>query len=162
MKSLYELNHDFDQVLNMLYDPDIDEQMVFDTLESIEYDIEEKAENCAKIIKILEGESKTIKEEESRLKSRKKAMENRVDWLKTNLEMTMKNTGKTKFKTALFSFNIQKNPQSVEILDEEKAMASKFIKIKKEIDKTAIKEAIQAGEQIDFARIIQTEGVRIR
>ena len=45
----------------MLYDEDIDEQMVLDTLESIEGDIEDKADGYAKIIKELLGDAEKIK-----------------------------------------------------------------------------------------------------
>lgn len=40
---------------------------------------------------------------------RRKGLEDRQKWLKDNLEANMREIGKTKFKTALFSFNIQKN-----------------------------------------------------
>ena len=54
MSNLYQLTNDYETVLNMLYDEDADEQMILDTLEAIEGEIEDKADNYAKIIKELE------------------------------------------------------------------------------------------------------------
>ena len=62
MSNLYELKNNYEEVLNMLYQDDIDEQMVLDTLESIEGDIEDKAENYAKIIRELESKQNVRKE----------------------------------------------------------------------------------------------------
>lgn len=109
MANIYELTGEFLQLLEMLEDEEIDEQVIMDTLESVEYEIEDKADGYAKIIKALETDVEGIKKENDRLTSRKKTYENRIKQLKENLEMCMKVTGKKKFTTDLFSFNIQKN-----------------------------------------------------
>ena len=109
MSNIYELTRNYDEVLNMLYQDDVDEQMVLDTLESIEGDIEDKADNYAKIMKELETKAKARKEEAQRLSESAKVFENRVKALKSNLFNAMKETGKTRFATNLFSFSIAKN-----------------------------------------------------
>lgn len=109
MANIYELTGQFLQLLDMLEDEEVDEQVIMDTLESVEYEIEDKADGYAKIIKALETDVDGIQKENDRLTSRKKTYENRIKWLKQNLEMCMRATGKKKFTTDLFSFNIQKN-----------------------------------------------------
>lgn len=109
MAKLYELTGDFILLMEMLEDEDCDEQMIMDTLEGIEYEIEQKADGYAKIIKSLESDVKGLENETDRLTTRKKTFENRIKWLKQNLEMSMRATGKKKFTTDLFSFGIQKN-----------------------------------------------------
>lgn len=109
MANIYELTNDFLELLNMLEDEEVDEEVIMDTLESIEYEIEDKADGYVKIIKALEADVDGIQKENNRLTSRKKTYENRIKWLKQNLEMCMRVTGKKKFTTDLFSFNIQKN-----------------------------------------------------
>ena len=109
MANIYELTGQFLQLLDMLEDEEVDEQVIMDTLESVEYEIEDKADGYAKIIKALEADVDGIQKENDRLTSRKKTYENRIKWLKQNLEMCMRVTGKKKFTTDLFSFNIQKN-----------------------------------------------------
>lgn len=109
MTSLYELTGQFLQLMNMLEDEECEEQVIIDTLESIDYDIEDKADGYAKIIKTLENNVSGFEKEIKRLTDRKKTYENRIKWLKQNLEFCMRTTGKRKFTTDLFSFNIQKN-----------------------------------------------------
>ena len=109
MANIYELTGQFLQLLDMLEDEEVDEQVIMDTLESVEYEIEDKADGYAKTIKALEADVDGIQKENDRLTSRKKTYENRIKWLKQNLEMCMRATGKKKFTTDLFSFNIQKN-----------------------------------------------------
>ena len=106
---LYELTEQYEALQEMMYDPDIDEQTILDTMEGLWGEIEEKADNYAKIITGMKKDIETLKEEETRLLSRRKRLEERSKWLKDNLEANMRQIGKVKFKTALFSFNIQKN-----------------------------------------------------
>ena len=54
LSNLYQLTNNYETVLNMIYDEDVDEQMILDTLEGIEGEIEDKADGYAKIIKELE------------------------------------------------------------------------------------------------------------
>ena len=116
MPTMYELTADYKTVLEMMYDTDIDPQAITDTLESITAEIEVKAENTAIIINELTAEAAKIKSEEQRLNARRKVYENRVTNLKQGLFDAMKLTGKTKFKTDLFSFNIAKNGGKIPVI----------------------------------------------
>ena len=49
-KKLYEIEQQWEEIFEMLADDEIDEEMIFDTLESIEGEFEDKADNYAKII----------------------------------------------------------------------------------------------------------------
>ena len=103
-----------------MIDEGIDEQMILDTLEAIEGDIEVKAEGYAKLIKTIEAEVAMFKLEESRLAERRKARETKVKTLKNNLQEAMEQVGKPKFDSGTFGFNIQNNPPSVDVEDEGK------------------------------------------
>lgn len=156
--NLYELSTAFQQVQNM----DLDPEVMQDTLDSIEDAIENKAENIAKLIRNLESDVAAYKEEEDRLKTKRQATENKVKWLKTYLEDNMKLTGKTKFKSGMFNFSIQKNPSSVNITDE-KAIPEEFlIQQPPKVDKTSLKEILKRGIEVPGAELKQTEGLRIR
>ena len=116
MPSMYELTADYKTVLDMALDTDIDPQTIADTLESITAEIEVKAENTAIIMKELDAEAAKLKAEEQRLNARRKVYEKRVESLKQGLFDAMKLTGKEKFKTTLFSFNIQKNGGKIPVI----------------------------------------------
>ena len=157
MATLYELTGQFNHVAEMLTDEHIEQEVIIHTLESIDAAIEEKADNYAKLIKNQESDSKGIAEEIKRLQARKQAKDNNIKNMKLSLQNAMNEIGKTKFKTNLFSFNIQKNPISVNIVDES-LIPDEFKKIKIEFDKTAIKKA----ENVPGIELTQSESLRIR
>ena len=162
MANLYELTGDFIQLQQMLYDGDIDEQTFNDTLETVNYVIEEKADNYAKIMKNIDSDIAGIKAEEKRLADKRKSLEGRKKGLKNNLEHSMKVLGKTKFKTQLFSFRIQKNPAKLVIDYEDKIPQEFYIKQEPKLDNSALKEAIKNGLKIEGVGLIQGEGLRIK
>lgn len=156
--NLYELSLSFQEVQNM----DLDPEVMKDTLDSIEDAIENKAENIAKLIRNLESDVSAYKEEEDRLKTKRQATENKVKWLKTYLEDNIKMTGKTKFKSGMFNFSIQKNPASVNITDERIIPEEFLIQQPPKVDKTSLKEILKRGIEVPGAELKQTEGLRIR
>lgn len=107
--NIYELTGAYLHLQDLLEDPDADDQVIMDTLESIEGELEDKADQYARIIRNFEGEAEALKNEEHRLKRKREVLENSVSRLKSRLFESMKLTGKTSFKTELFDFNIQKN-----------------------------------------------------
>lgn len=116
MGTMYELTSDYLEVLELASNPDIDPQAITDTLEAINAEIEIKAENTAKVMKELEGMAAALKAEETRLNARRKSIENNVERIKAGLYEAMKQTGKTKFKTPLFSFAIAKNGGKIPVV----------------------------------------------
>lgn len=174
MAALYELTGEFLQLMDMLEDEECDEQCIMDTLESVEYEIEDKADGYAKIIKSLESNVNGLSKEADRLIARKKTYENRIKWLKQNLEMCMRTTGKRKFTTDLFSFNIQKNGGKRKLVvdvDIEKVPKQYRIKQPDAIDGESIREFLkengyegQDGSlNCEFAHLEpQGESLRIR
>lgn len=152
--NLYQLSGAYLEILNMFQDEETDQEMLVDTLESLDGAIEEKAENYAKIIKSLECNVDAIKKETLRLENRKKALESNIELLKSNLEHAMRVTGKTRFKTELFSFNIAKNggvaPLKIDIPIEE--IPTEYFKERTERDLNSkyIRECLDKG-LIDFA-----------
>lgn len=162
MSNIYQLANNYETVLNMLHNEEIDEQMIFDTLESIDGEIEDKADNYAKIIKELESKQKARKEEAERLTDSAKVFENRVKALKNNLFNVMKETGKTKFATNLFSFNIAKNggKQALTIDGE---VPKEYTKTIIENDTDKIRKALENGENLPFAHLeLRGESLRIK
>lgn len=150
--NIYELTGNYEHLLNMLYDEDVDEKALLDTLESIEGDIEDKADGYAKIIKELEAQSKARKEEAKRLTESAQTLDNRIKMLKSNLFNCMKITGKTKFTTNLFSFNIVKNGGK-QPLTIDGDVPKEYTKTVIENDTSKIRQALENGENLPFAHL---------
>lgn len=155
--SLYELK---DMYLNLM-DLDLEGEELVKALKNIDDEIEVKAENYAGLIKNLEAEAEAYKKEIDRMADRKRALENRVKFLKKNLEETMIDLDKRKFKTNLFSFNIQRNAPGIKILDEDK-IPEEFIEYEKKIKKNDLKKAIKEGLETEAAILVESESLRIR
>lgn len=151
MGTLYEITGDYLRLMQMLEDGDeFDAQVFNDTLEGIEGEFEVKADNYARIIKELLAESEKYAAEIGRMQKRQEVLANNADRLKKHLYNSMKLTGKTKFKTDLFSFGIQKNggKQPMEIIPGAD-VPDEFCK--KEPDNAKIREALESGAELPFA-----------
>ena len=160
MSTLYELTGQYLALMEIAEEADPD--VLKDTLEGIDGEIEDKADNYAKVIKNLEGESKTIEEEIERLGRKKKGIDNSIDSIKKNLERCMIVTGKRKFKTTFFSFGIQKNAPSVNVKDESKVPAQFWKKQDPKLDRTSLKEFLKENGNTEYAELVQGESLRIR
>ena len=164
MATLYELTNDWLMLMEMAEDPDIEEDVFMDTLEGIEGEIEIKADGYAKVIKQLEHDAEACDAEAKRFTEKKKFIENKIDRMKKSLQRVMELTGKTKFKTELFSFNIQNNPASVVVEADIKDIPEKYLKpADPTVDKKLLKEDLKAGVELDgVAHLVQTRGLRIK
>jgi len=159
MATLYELTGQYQQLLEMIQNDEFDEWTLKDTLEGLDGEIEIKADGYAKVIKELEGNVDTLKNEIDRLSRKKSSYENNIKIMKESLENTMKITGKTKFKTDLFSFNIQNNPPRLVI---DKDVPEQFlIPQPPKVDNARIKDVLKQQE-LDFAHLEVGQSLRIR
>lgn len=161
METLYTLTSEYLHLLEMAEDPDTEPEVLADTLEGIDGEIEVKADGYAKVIRQLTADALTLDMEAKRLTERKRAIENNIVRMKDALQVSMVALGKTKFKTALFSFNVQKNPVSV-VIDSDDIPDRYLIPVEPKVDKSAIKKELQGGADLPFAHLEQTQSLRIR
>lgn len=152
---LYELTEQYEEVMNFFYDGETDEQTILDTLESIEGEIEDKADNYARMIKNLSAEAEMVKAEADRLNRRYKSLNARAEWLKGTLKANMEFIGKTKFKTALFSFSVSKNggKQPMTITENLGEIPNKFL-IQQDplVNKEAVRQLL-VEKEVDWAHL---------
>lgn len=129
----------------------------------MDYEFEDKADGYAKVLRSLDGKEEAISSEIKRLTEMKRVVANNKKAIKQNLENAMIDTGKTKFKTTLFSFGIQKNPASVRIKDESLVPEEYRIKQPDKIDKKGLIKALKEGAVFtENIELVQTESLRIR
>lgn len=151
MSTLYEITGDYLRLLEMLEEEEnIDLQAFNDTLEGIEGEFEIKADGYARVLRELNAEALKFKAEIERMTAKMNAIINNSTRLKKHLYDSMKITGKTSFKTGLFSFNIQKNGglQPMEILPDAE-IPDEYCR--KEPDNAKIREALKNGAELPFA-----------
>ena len=165
MATLYELTGNYLILAEMLDDPDADPITVMDTMDAIEGELDEKAENYGRIIRNLEAEAEAIRTEVDRLSRRRKTIDNNIDSLKKRLQMAMELTNRPKIDTPLFKFYIQKNAPSVVVdLDDLQDMPMEYLTYHEPtVNKAAIKDALKAGLDLrGIAHLEQSQSLRIR
>lgn len=163
MAAMYELTSDYLSVLEMASDPEIPPEAIADTLEGISGEIEIKAQSYAIVIKELESEAAKLKSEEERLCGKREAINNNIKRIKDDLYNSMKLTGKEKFKTDLFSFNIQKSPPKLVIDNESLIPESYYIRQDPKLDKSKLKKDLNLTcVKCEYAHLEQGEYVMIR
>ena len=157
--NLYDLTGNYKKV----YEMDLDDETWQDTLESIDSAIEQKADGLMYVIRDLEVDVVGLKEEEARLKKKREVAERKIKRLKQYLQDNMETVGKTKFKTQLFSYNIQNNPASLKLTDE-KLIPQKYytVETSRKYDNKAIKDDLKAGKVINGAELKTSQSLRIR
>lgn len=156
--SLYQLSTEFRAQAEKLADLDLDEQTLRDTLEGMSGELEVKAKNVAAFCRDLEATAASIKDAEAQMKARRSAIENRAARLRKYLLDSMQYAGIHKVECPHFVLSIKTNPPAVEVFDESQVPAE-FMKQPEppppSIDKTAIKAAIKAGQEVPGCRLTQ-------
>lgn len=158
--TLYELTGEMAALLAMLEDGEADEDVIQDTMEAVGLEFEEKADGYAKMIRAMQGDVEVIKAERERLARREETISNAIKRMKERLEESMRATGKTKFKTALFGYSIQKNPATVNITGD--VPERFYIQQEPKLDKRALIAYVKEHGDQEYAELTQTESLRIR
>lgn len=159
---LYELTEQYQHLLNLIDEHETDSPALIDTLEAIDGAIEDKLDNIAKLVRTLEAESEAFKKEELRFQTKRKVRENNTKRLKAYAQEALEATGRKKVEGATFTLALQKNPPSVEVLDEKLIPPTYFIPQDPTLDKKSLLAQLKAGQSIAGVDMKQTESLRIR
>lgn len=151
---LYEID---EAILNCI---DLETGEIIDTeqLDKLTMEREAKLENVACWIKELKAEAEALKAEKMAFAKRQQVAENKMESLKKYLAYALDGQA---FKTTRASVTFRKS-QSVEIADIYK-LDENYLRYKEpEADKTAIKEAIKAGQTVAGATLVENTSVIIK
>lgn len=158
---LYKCTNDIQMALNHHFDSESEQQ---DTLEAVIGQFEIKAQsviaytlNQSKEIELLEAHIKTMQD---RLKTLKSAQNSLQEYLKINMQRA--GIQEIRANDGTFTAKIVKNPDSVDVYDMT-LLDPAYIreKITYEPNKTAIKEALKNGENIQGAKL-KTNQTRVQ
>ena len=163
--NIYELTDAFFQLQNMLEDPEADSDQIKALMDELDLEIEKKADGYAKVIRNMEGSLSAVKAEQEKLTAKKNLLESGIKRLKDDLQAAMIATGKRKFKTDLFSFNVQRNggadPVVVDVPTEE--LPDDLVIVTEKPDLKAIAAYIKETGDITFAHFGERgESLRIK
>lgn len=160
--NLYELSEMYMNIWDLVGDDEADLDSLEKALQTVESELSDKAENIARLVKNIEANAEVIKAEETRLAKKRKTLENKKDWFKSYLENQLKTIGKEKIEGQLFTVRLQKNPPSVNVLNEDK-IPDKYWKVvtERNLDRKSLLADLKAEIKIEGAEIKQEKSLRI-
>ena len=163
MRALY----DIDQEILDCVDLETGEILDSEKLDALQMEREKKLEGVALWVKDLKAEAEAVKAEADKLTARKKALDNKIDSIKTWLLAALNGE---KLKTP--RCNVYQTHSQKVVIDDEKALidmfmgssfGEKFLRMKEpEIDKNALKDSMKQGCEYEFAHLEATESVVIK
>jgi hypothetical protein len=159
--NLFELTENYVKFFTEFESADEVTEKMQEMADNLNVEIEEKCDNYAKMIRNLEADVEAFKNQEKIFNEKRKSAENKVKWLKQNLQASMELQGRKKVKTDLFSFNIQKNAPSLEITNENNIDDSYYV-IERKLNKRELLNDIKEGLIVDGVELKQSESLRIR
>lgn len=158
MANIYQIRGEIEN-----FEFEVDEE-TGELLNALEWDAlnmayEEKVENIACYIKNLVGDIADFKTEEASLAKRRKVKEKKVEFLKGLL---LDNMGGQKFSTVKCAVSFR-NSEAVQV-DDVKQIPAELLRVKTTVepDKTAIKAAFKAGQEIPGCKLVANTSVQIK
>lgn len=133
---------------------------LFATLNALSLEKNEKLGQLGRLILNLESDAAAVKAEEMRLAEKRKRIEARVEILKSWLGRFV-GYGQ-KWSDGVLSYSWRKS-KAVEVVDESALPADYMTKkVTFTPDKKAIKEAIEKGQEVAGARVVERDNLQIK
>lgn len=153
MNELFKVVGQYMQVYDMLTDPDIDDEVVNDTLEGLMGEIEVHAAGLVPVMERLDMEIDACKKHKEEWANAEKVRKARKDRLKEMIRNAMVALDKNEIQAGDITFKIQNAGGKLPlIVDENATVPERFTKITIENDNDLIRKALESGEELDFAR----------
>lgn len=177
---LYELSENYTELFESLESLTEDEDLTpeekekreaawFDTLEMLEEEFADKAENIAAYIKQLSAEAEMLKAQEKSFAQRRKAKEHHAERLKAYLLNGMQAMNLTKIDRPMARISVRNNAEAPHFADEPafiswaQTNADDLLRYKMpEIDKTAVRKFLQAGGEIPSVSLVRSRSLIIK
>jgi len=147
---LYELTGKYAEIQKMV-DDGADPVALTDTLEAIEGAIEEKVEAIYRLRQNLLADIEALKAEEKRLADKRKALEDKVEWLKEYVSRELAAAGIDKVKTRIGTVGFRNTPPSINILDISRIPKDYLIPQDPKVDKRRLLRDFKNRADVDLA-----------
>ena len=155
--TLYELNVQMQTILEMAEDDELDPQLIADTLEGLEGEVEDKLDSYGIVMNELYMDIEKITVEIKRLTDAKKRISNNIDRMKEAVKASMDLMGKKKVQGNHFTWQIQKNGGKAPLIIDESMPAiclpEEYQLWDVKPDKEVIRQDLEAGKELPYARL---------
>ena len=156
--TLYELNVQFQTILEMAEDDELDPELIAGTLECVEGDIEDKLDSYGVVMNELQMDVAKIDQEIKRLTEKKKRINANIDKMKNAVQYTMTEVLHTrKVKGEKFTWAIQKNGGKAPLIINDGVfpfnIPEQYQQVDFDFDRAEIRAALERGEELEFAHL---------
>ena len=160
MSTIYEIKGEIFELMELM-EEDPENEIIKDTLEALQGELEIKAEGYCKIIREFEGKVSMVDAEMDRLNQKKQTYTNNIHRLKDTLLNAMLDTGHTKIKGDLFSLTVRKNAPQLADLPE--TLPDKYlIPQDPKIDKRLLLSDVKSGVEVKGVTLKQSQSLLIK
>lgn len=164
MASLYEIDGRVWDVIQRGYSLDEETGEFWDdsAFEALDMERTAKLEGCALWIKNLEADVEAMKVEEKKLAERRRVLENKAERMRDYVARSMQTFGDPRIETARVALSFRKS-EAVAVLDAA-ALPREFVTVKttEAPDKTAIKKALKAGQDVPGAALEVRQSLQVK
>lgn len=160
MNTIYEITDDVLALMQMM-EEDPDNEVIKDTLEALNGELDVKAEGYCKVIAEFKAKEAALITAIESLTQKKQSVSGNIDRLKNALLSAMKATGKEKIKGNLFYLYIKNNAKSLDQVPEE--LPEKYlIPQKPKIDRKQLLADVKSGIAVDGVTTKRTQSLIIK
>ena len=159
--NIYELTGAIKELHDML-DEDKVEELAELEAKLLDELIPEKVDGYRRLVMTLHGEVHTIDTEIARLKARSESRSKLIERLKTRLKTALESSGLKSFKTPLGTVSVQASAPAVVIEHEDLVPLQFFDVPSPRVSKSAIGQALRAGQDVPGARLVRGTHLRIK
>lgn len=153
-RTLYDISQRFQNIFDLCLDDNVDLDTLENALQSIEGELEDKVANGIGIIQDLKFHADAMGDESKRLAIRKKAIDNKLDWLKSYYLDHLSKMGKSKVLTSRGTMSIVKAGGKRPLkIDDESLIPPDFKFVISQVDKDALRQALESGESVQGAHL---------
>lgn len=162
MSKLYEITGRYKALEELLGEDELTDEAIKKGLSQIEGELEDKVTNIVRIIKNLDGDAKSIKEEVARLSKRRKTYENNIKRLREYIEFSLKDLNMNKVKTPYFTVSLSTRVKPK--IEDESLLNDKYFDIEeiRKVNNKILTSDLKEGIEIKGVELIEVQSLNIR
>lgn len=167
---LHQVAEHYRQIQDLMLTPEFVEEQesdqIFEVLDQIKDDIKSKTENLLFFRQQIDDDVASLDKEIARLQALKKVRANRIKTIESYIKYSMSKAELDKIELPFHKVTYSIRPANKVEIDESIFFSNitddSLVRIKMEIDKTAVKKALQDGQEILGAMLVDSEVLTIK
>lgn len=163
MGNLYEINENYASIIAAVEEaegeltPELEEQLAANG-----EDFRDKIENYLKAVRNYEADAEAFKAEAASFTAKAKRAATTVERLKQTVTAAMQLRGMDKERFGNFTASLRRSERVTVDDDLIQQLPDKYKRVKYEADKTALKEALKSGEEVEGAQLTTNYSLQIK